>query len=489
MSCRRADTISIEAFLLQPNAAEFEDFRAHSVECSDCTAFLERFADFEDVLRNELAIEAGETEFHPPVEWLANLIDGGFQNAADQQTTESHLERCAACRSELVAMQTFDVEALQAAAGEPAAASAEAAPATSPSSPGIWDKIKNALTLPGGVGGPVPAFAAGLFVLFLVARLITGGSVGETQTPQLAQEKAQPQPPLEEPNPSRQAPREERLAEEPAPTPTPTSDDTTLPAESAPQPPTLPIALEQPEAAPSPTQLALEEPAPNITRDPIPSSEKAMPDRVAPEQSTQEMLLASLGDLAIPTYAAPTGAEADGFEIFTTMRGTKDLPQLQIMAPATHIGLTRESAPRLWWSLSEASPLPVMIVIDQEDAEEPVLETVLPGPQARGFQSIDLRTMNVSLEPGVNYQWFVSLVLDPNRPSKNLVAGGALRVLPASDPRAQRAAAASALEQGHTAAAQGLWYDAFDRFAELASGNPEVEATVGFRDEMIRQSR
>ncbi|MFK7898577.1 MAG: DUF928 domain-containing protein [Myxococcota bacterium] len=489
MSCRRADTISVEAFLLQPEAAEFNEFRTHSVNCVDCTAFLEDFGDFEEALLDELAVDAGEAEFHPPVEWLSFAIDGRFESEAQQLQTESHLERCAACRSELVAMQTFDVDALRDAVGEPPAeASAprlEVGTAEA-SAPGLWEKIKNALTLPGGVGGPVPALAAVLFVLFLAARLITGG--GDSAPPQIA---------LEETQPNSQAPV-------PAPTPEPTpglspgdgaDDGRELLAESpAPVPTPMPEPIPEPSPAPPrgvpetpSTQLALETPEPKPTPEAPP--EVAPPEPAAPQASSNEMLLASLGDLAMPAYAAPNGAGADGFEMFSTMRGAGSGPEISIMAPSDHVGFTSSRAPRLWWSLSEATPLAVTIVVDSEDADEPLLEKTLAGPQVAGLNSIDLDAQGVRLTPGVQYDWYVSLVVDPNRPSKNPVAGGAIRALTESDSRAKKLRAASPLQQGHTAAAQGIWYDAFDRFAGLAAEHPEVEAAARYRDELLRSAR
>ena len=73
------------------------------------------------------------------------------------------------------------------------------------------------------------------------------------------------------------------------------------------------------------------------------------------------------------------------------------------------------------------------------------------------------------IEPGVDVRWSVSLVLDPSRRSRDVVAAAEIRRV--ADPElAERLRAAPAAERGHALAAAGIWYDAIGFLsAELAS--------------------
>lgn len=153
---------------------------------------------------------------------------------------------------------------------------------------------------------------------------------------------------------------------------------------------------------------------------------------------------------------------------FGTLRGGPGEQPIRALAPTDHIGLTLSGSPRLWWSLSEATDRAIEITLVDERLIEPVFEAVLPGPHDVGLYSIELAQSGVCLDSGGGYRWFVTLLVEPGRPTRNPVSMGALRVVAEGDSRRTAVLAASPAQRGHTLAAEGIWYDAFDFFAELA---------------------
>jgi len=80
-------------------------------------------------------------------------------------------------------------------------------------------------------------------------------------------------------------------------------------------------------------------------------------------------------------------------------------------------------------------------------------------------------SMGVSLKPGVEYQWFVAAVRDPQQRSKDVLAGGTIKRV------AESGALQSELKQAGRAkwpavyAEAGIWYDAIDQLSKQIDAN------------------
>jgi hypothetical protein len=132
-----------------------------------------------------------------------------------------------------------------------------------------------------------------------------------------------------------------------------------------------------------------------------------------------------------------------------------------------HPGRTTEAQPSLYWYLSRPTPRDIEVTVIESSAVKPLLEKKLPAPGQAGVQRINLAEHGVTLETGKRYQWFVSLVLDPQARSKDIVAGGVI----------ERVAAPAGLQDADRTRAQalaqhGLWYDALNAISEQIAANP-----------------
>lgn len=133
--------------------------------------------------------------------------------------------------------------------------------------------------------------------------------------------------------------------------------------------------------------------------------------------------------------------------------------------------------------------LPIQVTAVANEAIEPLLRVDLVGPHAAGLHSISLGKHGVELETDREYRWFVTIVVDPDRPSRNLVSGGAIRVVPESDSRRDAIDEAADGERGHRLSESGIWYDAYDFFASLSLTHPEVASLDRYRRHMIELAK
>jgi hypothetical protein len=140
---------------------------------------------------------------------------------------------------------------------------------------------------------------------------------------------------------------------------------------------------------------------------------------------------------------------------------------LSVLAP-NETGLTTRANPTVYWYVSEPLNNPVELTLTSteplKDAVPPALELTLQPPIAKGVHALRLGDHGVTLKPGVEYQWFVAVVVNPAQRSNDVVSGGGIK----------RIAGAEAVQDG-------AWYDAIDQLSREISANPA--------DARLRQQR
>jgi len=499
MSCGQSETIDVEDFLTDRGAPEHASFRAHFPDCADCAAAVARWSALDVALR-EPPPEAGlDDTSHPDPDLLERFASSPSALGDQAMTIQAHVDRCPMCRTEITLLERFEPATLAAAAG---VANASVLGGEEATAGGLLDQIQQRLK--GWIEElelqrPLAlAFAAAAIALLVVWQggLLDRGAVtsesGEAPT-LIAQQPPPPAPGPEQLRPGvgglpvDEAPESvlrfetERLADgrdttvTRGPTPETARPEAGV-GESSPEPPQLAQAVDglEEQAAPTAAGAARVEGA----------SESATSEGV-----TEEMLLAALTELPLPSYAAPAGSGSVGWmRQFGAVRGAGDDVTVETRAP-DHVGLTLSSAPRLWWRVSGATEHAVEVTVVDDEAIDPILRQEIAGPQQAGLHSIDLAAYGVELSPGVEYRWFVSLVVDPDRPSRNPVSAGAIEVIPAGDSRRQAIEQTAPAERGHTLARLGLWYDAYDFFAGLSRAHPELAPLAQHRERMMELAR
>jgi hypothetical protein len=144
-------------------------------------------------------------------------------------------------------------------------------------------------------------------------------------------------------------------------------------------------------------------------------------------------------------------------------RGENPLTPSLIALVPDHVAFTIKNDTALCWYLSTQSSRPLTFTVSDSQGIRPLLETALPPPVRAGIHCVHLRDYGVTLKEQEPYRWFVTLAVDQDRPSRDVVAGGMIeRIpydeacmldLPCSGASCDRAAV-------YRYAASGLWYDA-----------------------------
>ncbi len=157
---------------------------------------------------------------------------------------------------------------------------------------------------------------------------------------------------------------------------------------------------------------------------------------------------------APPAYQPPARGKPRG-RVGGGTRGTgSTLPALTALVP-DHTGETLAAQPSLFWNLAPLPPVEakLVFVLTSEDSIEPLVEAELPRPAQAGIQRVDLASYGVELRTGLEYEWSVTLAMEPGRHSRDVITVGWI----------ERVEAPTGLSTTDPAAlgAAGFWYDAF----------------------------
>jgi hypothetical protein len=201
---------------------------------------------------------------------------------------------------------------------------------------------------------------------------------------------------------------------------------------------------------------------------PGPSKEKAP---AAPGTATDQKK-ASTAD-STPVYKPPLRGSPGGRVGGGTRGASLETPvSLSVLVP-DHVGLTLQSQPDLYWFISRKPSQPVEFILTEKDAAKPLVEARLKPLEKAGIQRIRLADHGVQLRPNVLYKWFVAVITDPGRRSRDIVSGGMIQVEPASPELSARLNQAPKAKQTFVLAEEGSWYDALAGVSERIDGSPK----------------
>jgi hypothetical protein len=118
---------------------------------------------------------------------------------------------------------------------------------------------------------------------------------------------------------------------------------------------------------------------------------------------------------------------------------------------------------------------------------DPLLELRIDPPVSAGFHKVRLADHGVRLAPGISYQWYVAVVPDSGRRSKDILAGGSIERVSAPDGLPAKLSRASKTDMPSLYAEAGLWYDAVAALGELIDQTPTDRTLVEQRAALLRQ--
>jgi len=170
------------------------------------------------------------------------------------------------------------------------------------------------------------------------------------------------------------------------------------------------------------------------------------------------------------------------------LRGTDGKePEIVALVP-DHVGLTVKQAPSLNWFLSKPTSLPMRFTLIDSRTVKPLHEGPIPTPGQAGVQSLSLKDLGLTLEPDVQYRWYVSAIRNPDSPSQDIVAGGVIE-------RCEFSTCLVEMEVALTCdrpsvlrnAARGFWYDAMSCLCDLVTANQKDASLRRMRAALLKQ--
>jgi hypothetical protein len=118
---------------------------------------------------------------------------------------------------------------------------------------------------------------------------------------------------------------------------------------------------------------------------------------------------------------------------------------------------------------------------------EPLLETLIDGPQKEGIYEIDLKDYNIKLQPDIEYEWFLAIILDPEERSADFLASATLQMLPPSKKFIQYMDLVPDDRLYYYYAQEGYWYNAIDHLSQLIESHPDQTMYVEHRVQLLNQ--
>jgi hypothetical protein len=192
-------------------------------------------------------------------------------------------------------------------------------------------------------------------------------------------------------------------------------------------------------------------------------------------------------DANVPVYNPPKRGAPAGRVGGGTRGGTqRDVFVLSVLAP-DHSGFTTNEQPSLYWYISNSTSLPIELTLMDPQGIQPILETRLPPPIKAGIQRVGLADYNIHLAPGAAYRWFVTVVPDADRRSKDILAGGAIERVDLQEELKAKLAKAKSNETPFVYAEAGLWYDALKAISDLIDAAPQNQELRNQRTALLKQ--
>ena len=93
----------------------------------------------------------------------------------------------------------------------------------------------------------------------------------------------------------------------------------------------------------------------------------------------------------------------------------------------------------------------------------------------------------MTLQPNIQYRWYISVIKDADSPSQDIVTGGMIERCEFSECSILGAMTTCTREAVMTSAAKGFWYDAMGCLCDLIDSNPADTALRKQRAALLRQ--
>ena len=156
--------------------------------------------------------------------------------------------------------------------------------------------------------------------------------------------------------------------------------------------------------------------------------------------------------------------------------------ELRAIAP-DHVGLTLKKSPVLYYFISEATTFPIRFLLRDPRLTRGVVEVSLPSPARSGYWAIRLKDYGITLAAGVEYRWFVTVIME----QEEIVAEGVIECCPDNMLDAYDGPeSCNTTDTVLAYARNGIWYDALACLGELIEADPNNQKLLRLRERLVK---
>lgn len=193
------------------------------------------------------------------------------------------------------------------------------------------------------------------------------------------------------------------------------------------------------------------------------------------------------GAASAPVKFRPATSGAPSVRVTGGSRGTGDTTiTLDVLAP-DEIGVTTQEQPSLFWYQSKPAQAKFELTLLQESKVKPLIQIQVERSTKAGIQRLKLSDHGAKLTPGVEYQWVVALVTDPENRSSDLVASGVIKRVEATADLKEKISKAGLESRAGVYAEAGIWYDALAVLSDQIDAQPGNKSLRETRSDLLRQ--
>jgi hypothetical protein len=186
-------------------------------------------------------------------------------------------------------------------------------------------------------------------------------------------------------------------------------------------------------------------------------------------------------DVPLPLYTLPKKLTPRA-RVGGELRGMDGNDPVLVALVPDHVGFTVKKTPVLNWFLSKPTTYPLKFTFIDIRFVTPLHESRIPTPHHHGVQSINLKDFGLTLEPDVQYRWYISAIRNPDSPSQDIVAGGVIERCEFSTCLVEMEVDLTCDRQSVLRnALRSFWYDAMACLCELIDAKPS--------DQILRRQR
>lgn len=188
--------------------------------------------------------------------------------------------------------------------------------------------------------------------------------------------------------------------------------------------------------------------------------------------STNARNSSSSSNYGLPTHRRDGGSRNGGDNCLANTNGSN----LVALIPDKTLGVNASSSPKLFFYVPEVESQKTIEFVVRNEQDELMYEAFLT-TEGKGIMGVEIpaEANSHQLKANQNYHWYLSIICDPQRRSRDVVVEGWMRQAQFNSATEQKLNSADLEAKVDLYRQQGFWYDALSLIAEKQKSSEDSE--------------